>query len=219
MNRHSARYLPRKRNGFYFALTLGILSASVFPVISVFGEPPLSLARGMLTQTYNEEYVFPVQPNDLWRAASEEVQGIEHIRILVSDTNDLVLSWVELSDTNSAPVKAKSKPPSDTSYTAAEPGRGMTPAKNANNSTSPKPHVPPKDLPGLHEAELSEVGEDKVALTTVMITPTAKGSMIRFRRIYYGRHTQPGIAYSTGAYENWLAGKLADRLGLKPSAN
>ncbi len=147
-------------------------------------QAPSSVAREMLQPTFPEEFSINASQSSIWRALSEEVAGTSNSRVLVSDSEDFLISWVELSDG----------------------------AKNPLSSLAPKPMANGENH--LMQTELKEVGGDRVAVTTVLIIPAQKGSIIRFRRIYYGTHTQPRITNSTGKYETWLMSKISTRLGL-----
>jgi hypothetical protein len=194
-----------KRTAGFTALYLGLLTCAFFCTLPASAQAPSSLAKEMLQTTYPEEFFFTAAPRDVWQALSEEVKLISHTRVLVSETNDLILSWVELPDQQTTAPKPKPRPAT------------VAPA-NRNGQIMPEEPVAPKiplstnDLVRLKETEVSEVGQDRVAVTTAMIMPAPKGSIVRLRRIYYGSHTQPRIAHSTGAFECWLIGRLSGRL-------
>ena len=190
-------------------LFIAFLGVLVLCGLSAQGQAPSSLAREMLQPTYPEEFFFNASPTDVWQAVSEEVKLIPSTRVLVSEGDDMVLSWAELPDQTTPSLKPKPSPVASTPDSRHGKGISAAPA-------NPSPAALAYDPVRLKEAEVAEVGEDRVAVTTVIVMVAPKGSIIRFRRIYYGSHTQPRIAYSTGAYESWMVMRLSKRLGLQP---
>jgi hypothetical protein len=185
--------------------SLAIFGLFVFFCLSARGQAPSSLAKEMLQTTYPEEFLFTASPENVWQALSEEIKVIPNKRILVSEADDMVLSWVELPDQTTSALKPAPKPAPV--FSASRSGRTLPVA-----TSETKTHIFTNDLAGLRETEIMEVGEDRVAVTTVIVLAAPKGSIVRFRRIYYGSHTQPRIAHSTGAFESWLATRLSKRL-------
>ena len=69
------------------------------------------------------------------------------------------------------------------------------------------------------ESEVSEVGEGGIAITTVCVRPRSKGSLMRLRRVYYGRLTQPNMVHSRGIFANFFQGLVTQELGKREVLN
>ncbi len=144
------------------------------------------MPKELLQRTFPEEFLVEAAPSEVWRALGDLVRAEPGSRVLISEASDLLFSWVECG-----------------------------PLPLGSPTTTRTPPAKPQSAERLRQAEVAEVGPDMVALTTVFIKATPKGSRIRFRRIYYGSRTQPLIAHSSGAYEIRLAQKIAQKLGAK----
>ncbi len=54
----------------------------------------------------------------------------------------------------------------------------------------------------LYKNEIREVGEGGIAITTASVRDRLNGSLLRIRRVYYGKSTQPKMTHSRGSFAN-----------------
>lgn len=176
--------------GIVFAISY--FSVAAFLAIDVHAQ----VAKEMLQPTRPEEFIVNSDVNTLWQVLTNKVATCAGVRILVTDSDDHIVSWIEPNLASLA-----------------------TPKKAAQKSQS-RPNASllmQVDREGLRQAEVTEVGPDAISLTTAFVRARGNLSVIRLRRIYYGSRTQPKSAHSSGAYESWLADAVLSGFPPKPS--
>ncbi len=137
----------------------------------------------MLQPILPEEYEYKVPPQRVWQATADVVGSRTNCQILVRDKDDFILSWI------------------DYLHKTVEGSEKAT-----DNHQSGKTEE-------FSKSEISEVGEDGIAITTVCIRPRIKGSLMRIRRVYYGSMTQPMMVHSRGVFANFFKELVAQKLG------
>ncbi|GEM_PF-3121671 len=140
----------------------------------------------MLQPTKPEEFALNAQPRIVWESLLEQIKATPNAKILATEPDNMMVSWIEQPNAGGAPAKLKKKK-----------GAAFT------------------DWDQLSAAEATEAGNDRVAITTALVASAPSGSLLRFRRVYYGIRTQPRIAYSSGAYESLLTSRLSEKLNAK----
>jgi len=147
----------------------------------------LGVAKEMLEPIFPQEYLYTVHPQNVWNAASDIVDSrITRIkgRVLVRDSNNFIISWVE------------------------QVGITLEDREKLTND-----HKSDKIRP-IHECEVLEVGAEGVAITTVSIRNRHGGSLMRVRRVYHGRLTQPRMVHSRGVFANLFQKLVNQELGI-----
>ena len=69
------------------------------------------------------------------------------------------------------------------------------------------------------DAEIEEVGEGGVAISTIVVRPWNDSTLMRLRRVYYGRLTQPMFVHSRGDFADLFQEQVAQRLGGRETSN
>lgn len=142
----------------------------------------LGVAEEMMQPILSEEYSYPDNPQQVWQAAADIVDSRIKCQVLVNDSNDLVISWIEHLGT------------------MLEDSEKVADIHDAD------------EMKDFFESEVSEVGEGGTAITTVCVRPRSNGSLMRIRRIYYGSKTQPNMVHSRGVFANFFQGLVAQEL-------
>ena len=138
------------------------------------GEGNLDVAEEMMQPILSEEYSYPEQPQYVWQAAADIVDSRIKCQILVRDSNNLVISWIEHL------------------YATLEDSEKVGDIHKSD------------EMKDFFESEVSEVGEGGTAITTICVRPKSNGSLMRMRRIYYGSKTQPNMVHSRGVFANYF---------------
>ncbi|MCH7530091.1 hypothetical protein IIB50_03180 [Patescibacteria group bacterium] len=149
----------------------------------------LGVAEEMMQPILSEEYSYSDNPQHVWQAAADIVDSRIKCQILVRDSNDLVISWIE----NLGTMLEDSGKVADIHKL--------------------------DEMKEFFESEVSEVGEGGTAITTVCVRPRSKGSLMRLRRVYYGRLTQPNMVHSRGIFANFFQGLVTQELGKREVLN
>lgn len=139
------------------------------------------VAKEVLYESYPNQYMIAAKPTVIWELVQQEAEKYPNSRILVRDAESHIISWIEDLSDKSEDSR-------------------LSKAEN-------KEHGPST----FRNAEVSEVGPDGVALTTVCVLPHKNGSMIRVVRVYYGLYTQPNMVHSRGNYAYNLARRISNQ--------
>ncbi len=142
----------------------------------------LGVADEMLYPALPEEYSFSTNPQRVWQSAKEVVTELSQAQLLASDSDGMIMSWVEK-------IQAISEKIQD------------IPAADAVLS--------PEQL---KQFEVKEVGDGATAVTTIYVRAMETGALMRIRRVYYGTLTQPMLAHSRGGFAKNFVEKLKAKL-------
>lgn len=147
----------------------------------------LGVAKEMLEPILPQEFEYTDQPQNVWQAVFDVVDSritLTKGRVLAKDSVSHTISWIEQLDATLGEI--------DNSADDHKSGKGRP----------------------LHESEVLEVGQGGIAITTVSVRERSNGSLMRIRRVYYGRLTQPRMVHSRGFFANLFQDLVNQKLGI-----